>query len=150
MNSSAQTNTEVCFREIDISYGRKRKQPSVKCAKDVANFLRSIAPNNSQEHFIAIYLDAAHSPIGYSVVSTGLLASCPVHPREVYQRAILLGSYSVIIAHNHPSDSTTPSAEDRQVTKQLNEAAKVLGLRLLDHVIFTDDSHYSFQEAGEI
>lgn len=150
MNSSAQTNTEVCFREIDISYGRKRKQPSINRASDVAKFLRSVVPNNSQEHFIALYLDAAHQPIGYSIVSTGLLSSCPVHPREVYQRAILLGAYSVIVAHNHPSDNTTPSAEDRQVTKQLSEAAKVLGLRLLDHVVFTDEGHYSFQEAGEM
>lgn len=150
MNSSAQASTEVCFREIDISYGRKRKQPSVKCASDVAKFLRSIVRNNSQEHFIALYLDAAHQPIGYSVVSTGLLSSCPVHPREVYQRAILLGAYSVVVAHNHPSDNTTPSQEDRQITKQLSEAAKVLGLRLLDHIVFTDEGHYSFQEAGEM
>lgn len=150
MNSSADNSTQVCFREIDISYGRKRKQPSVRCPSDVAKFLRSIAPNNSQEHFIAIYLDAAHSPIGYSVVSTGLLTSCPVHPREVYQRAILLGAYSVIIAHNHPSDDPTPSADDRHITKQLSDAGKVLGVRVLDHVVFCDTGYYSFQKAGEI
>ena len=150
MTSSANTNTEVSFREIQISYGRKRKQPGVKCARDVAKFLRSIAPNNSQEHFIAVYLDGGHQPIGYSVVSTGLLTSCPVHPREVYQRAILLGSYSVIVAHNHPSDGVEPSAEDVTVTKQLQEAGKVLGIKLLDHVIFTDDNHYSFQEHGKM
>jgi len=146
--SSQDTNTEVCFREIDISYGRKRKQPRFKGAGDVAKFLRTIAPNNSQEHFIAVYLSASHDPIGYSVVSSGLLTSCPVHPREVYQRALLLGSYSVIVAHNHPSDSIEPSGEDRKVTEQLRDAGKVVGIKLLDHVIFTDDSYYSFNEMG--
>lgn len=142
--------TEHAFREIQISYGRKRKQPKVSCASDVASFLRSIAPNNSQEHFIAVYLSGAHEPIGYSVISTGLLTSCPVHPREVYSRALVLGTYSIIIAHNHPSDTTTPSPEDRKITQQLKEAGALLGIKVLDHIIFTDTEHYSFQEMGEL
>lgn len=146
--SSAQANTQVNFREIEISYGRKRRQPTVRRASDVAKFLRSIVPNNSQEHFIAVYLGAAHDPIGYAVVSSGLLSSCPVHPREVYQRAVLLGAYSVIVAHNHPSDNHEPSQADKDVTKELAEAGKVLGIKILDHIIFTDFSHYSFQEHG--
>jgi DNA repair protein RadC len=146
--SSAQASTQVNFREIEISYGRKRRQPTVRRASDVAKFLRSIVPNNSQEHFIAVYLGAAHDPIGYAVVSSGLLSSCPVHPREVYQRAVLLGAYSVIVAHNHPSDSHEPSQADKDVTKELAAAGKVLGIKILDHIIFTDFSHYSFQEHG--
>ena len=144
------TRTETAFREVQISYGRKRKQPQVRSAGGVVPFLRSIAPNNSQEHFIAVYLSAAHEPIGYSVISSGLLASCPVHPRELYQKALVLGAYSVIVAHNHPSDSTEASAEDRKVTQQLKDAGALLGIKLLDHIIFTDDSYFSFQENGEI
>lgn len=151
MKSSADNTTQVCFREIDISYGRKRKQPGIRSASCVARFLRSIAPNNSQEHFIAIYLDASHAPVGYSVVSTGIANACPVHPREVYQRAIMLGAHCVIVAHNHPSDDPTPSDEDRKITKQLKDAGALLQVRLLDHVIFTDlGGYFSFQEAGEI
>jgi DNA repair protein RadC len=144
------TRTERAFREVQISYGRKRKQPQVKSAGGIVPFLRAIAPNNSQEHFIAVYLSAAHEPIGYSVISSGLLTSCPVHPRELYQKAIVLGAYSVIVAHNHPSDSTEPSAEDRKVTQQLKDAGNMLGIKLLDHIIFTDNEYFSFQEYGEI
>lgn len=140
------------IREVNVSYGRKTEVGgSLNRASKVADFIRSILPNNSQEHLCALYLDSAHRPVAYSVVSTGLLTSCPVHPREVYQRAILVGAYSVIIAHNHPSDDCTPSNDDRQVTRQMSEAAKTLGLRLLDHVIVSDlGGYYSFQESGEI
>jgi DNA repair protein RadC len=146
--SFAQPSTEVSFREIEISYGRKRIQPTVTSARGVAKFLRSIVPNNSQEHFIAVYLGGGQDPIGYSVICSGLLTSCPIHPRELYQKAVLLGAHSVIVAHNHPSDGTEPSEADKQVTKQLSEAGKVIGIKLLDHIIFTDFSHYSFQENG--
>jgi len=68
----------------------------------------------------------------------------------LYQKALVLGAYSVIVAHNHPSDSTQASAEDRKVTQQLKDAGALLGIKLLDHIIFTDDSYFSFQENGEI
>jgi DNA repair protein RadC len=81
-------------------------------------------------------------------VSIGLLASCPVHPREVFIGAILDRAYSVIVAHNHPSGDPKPSEEDRRVTESLREAASTLGIKLLDHVIIARRGHYSFQESG--
>ena len=142
---------EIQIREVQIQYGRKRKgaYDSVKGPSSAVDFLRKVAPNNSQEHVIALYLDAAHQPIGYSIVSTGLASSCPIHPREIFQRAIGLGAHSLILSHNHPSGQVQPSAEDRQVTKQIKEAGNVLGIKLLDHIVFSDSSFYSFQESGE-
>ena len=148
--SSENSSTESSFREINISYGRKRKQPNMRSASSVARFLRGIAPNNSQEHFMAIYMNGSNEPIGYSVISTGTANSCPVHPREVYQRAILLGATSLIVAHNHPTDNLEPSKEDKDITQKLKEAGTLLGLRLLDHVIFTDTGHFSFCDEGLI
>lgn len=144
--------TEIQIREVQIQYGRKRKgsYDSVKGPSSAVNFLRKVAPNNSQEHVIALYLDPAHQPIGYSIVSTGLASSCPIHPREIFQRAIGLGAHSLILSHNHPSGRVDPSEEDRQVTKQIKEAGKVLGIRLLDHIVFSDSGFYSFQESGEL
>lgn len=141
---------ETVFREVNIKYSRKRKAPSMKSPSDVARWLRAIMPNNSQEHLVALYLDGAHQPIGFSVVSTGLQTSCPVHPREVYQRAIALGAYSLIMAHNHPSGDPSPSKEDDQVTKQLADAGKVLGIKMLDHIIISDEAHYSYQSQGKM
>lgn len=143
--SYAQDSTETVFREVNISYSRKRKTPNMGSPEGVVRWLRSVAPNNSQEHVIALYLDAAHQPIGFSVVSTGIQNSCPVHPREIFQRAIALGAHSLILAHNHPSGDCSPSKDDDQITKQIGEAGKVLGIKLLDHIIISDDSHYSFQ-----
>lgn len=142
----------IQIREVNVNYGKKRKLPEIiNSGGSAYRFLKSILPNNSQEHLIALYLNGAHQPIAYSIVCTGLATSCPIHPREVYQRAILVGAYSVILAHNHPSDQVEPSREDREVTRQMSEAAKVLGLRLLDHVIISEtNGYYSFSEKGDI
>lgn len=134
------------LREVNISYKKKVKYSSITGAENASEFIRKILPNNSQEHFVALFLDAAHQPIAYSVICTGLVSSCPIHPRELFQRALLVGACSVIIAHNHPSGNSTPSPEDHQVTKQLVEAGKTIGVKILDHVIVTDDDYLSFCE----
>lgn len=138
------------IREVNVQYGRASEYAPFTTANGVVNFLRSIAPNNSQEHVIALYLDGKHSPIGYSVVHTGLANACPVHPREVFQRAVLLGACAVILAHNHPSGSAERSREDDKTTKEIAAAGRVLGIRLLDHVIFTDSEHYSYEATGKL
>lgn len=140
------------IREVNVQYGKKRvvKYSTITSAASATIFLRKVAPNNSQEHVIALYLDGAHTPIGYSVVSTGLASSCPIHPREVFQRAVLLGACALILAHNHPSDNCDPSEEDKKVTKQIQEAGKTLGIKVLDHIVFSDSSFYSFQENGRM
>lgn len=73
-----------------------------------------------------------------------------VHPREVFYEAIRDNATSVIIAHNHPSGHTDPSLEDREVTRRLSEAGGILGIRILDHVIFSPKGYYSFLEHGEL
>jgi DNA repair protein RadC len=138
------------IREVNVQYGRASEYAPFTTPNGVVNFLRSIAPNNSQEHVIALYLDGKHSPIGYSVVYTGLANSCPIHPREVFQRSVLLGACAVILAHNHPSGNAHRSSEDDKVTSQIAAAGRVLGIRLLDHVIFTDSDYYSYEGTGKL
>jgi DNA repair protein RadC len=75
-------------------------------------------------------------------VSTLALAS----PREVFQRAVLTGSISIIVAHNHPSGDTVPSSEDRAVTRRLQDAGKILAIPVLDHIIVTGKSFLSLKE----
>lgn len=142
--------TTIQIREVNISYGKKKtvKQDGFRSPENVSRFLRKIAPNNSQEHFIAVFLDGNHSPIGYSIVCTGTANMCPIHPREIFQRAIVLGSVAVIIAHNHPSGHCEPSSEDREVTRKLKECGRILDVKILDHVIFSDSDFYSFNDQG--
>jgi len=117
---------------------------------DVATFVRSILTDNSREHFVALYLNASHQVAAYSIVSIGTANSAPVAPREIFQRAILTGAISIVVAHNHPSGTVTPSDEDHKVTKRLFESGLLLGIKLLDHVIVTDSHHYSFSDNGAL
>ena len=117
---------------------------------DVANFVRSTLTDNSREHFVALYLNAQHQVAAYSIVSIGTANQAPVSPREVFQRAILTGAISIVVAHNHPSGSRLPSEDDHKVTRRLFESGMLLGIKLLDHVIVTDNEHYSFNDEGAL
>lgn len=98
--------------------------------------LAPLARAQQQEIFWVILLNTKNRPIGQPVETTrGLLDSSPVHPREVFSKAIRYSAASVILAHNHPSGDPTPSKEDIDITRRLTEAAKILGLRVVDHII---------------
>jgi DNA repair protein RadC len=71
-----------------------------------------------------------------------------VHPREIFQRALLVGTVSLLVSHNHPSDSLVPSTDDLQMTSKLNECAKLLGLKLLDHVIVVSEDFHSLRDSN--
>lgn len=73
-----------------------------------------------------------------------------VHPREVFAGALLDRAAAVIVAHNHPSGSVSPSGEDRAVTRSLVSAGEILGIRVLDHVVFAPGTYHSFLESGEM
>jgi DNA repair protein RadC len=83
------------------------------------------------------------------LVSLGTLNSSLVHPRETFRRAVMQGSASIIVAHNHPSGEVDPSDEDTKLTKLLHESGNILGITLFDHVIFANDKFYSFRECKE-
>ena len=100
----------------------------------------------SEEHFIAFHLDAKHQVIGYHEVSKGTLSASLVHPREVFKAALLSNAYAIIVAHNHPSGSVTPSREDIETTKQLIEAGKIMGVSVVDHCIVSSESMNSLRE----
>ncbi|SKB29022.1 RadC family protein [Malaciobacter marinus] len=104
--------------------------------------------NKQQEHFFTLYLDGANHLIETKVITIGTLNQSLVHPREVFSYAIEKRCASIIVAHNHPSGILKQSSEDINVTKRLKESGKILGIELLDHVIFTKDGFYSFQEEG--
>lgn len=84
-------------------------------------------------------LNTKNKVIGYHLVSIGTLNSSLVHPREVFRPAIIAGANSIILAHNHPSGDTTPSNEDMKLTLRLDEAGKMVGVVVLDHVIIGTD-----------
>ena len=99
--------------------------------------------NLTQEHFWLIALNGARKVSGVFEVTVGTLMSSLVHPREVFNRAILAGAASIIIAHNHPSGALDISQQDRDVTKRIMEAGNLLGIVLDDHIIVGDGGFVS-------
>ena len=123
----------------------------------VANHFRTVIAGEEIERFWTLCLDRKNRLIRRVEVTKGTATSSLAHPREVFRDAIRLSSAAVIVAHNHPSGDPAPSRADIQVTRQLREAAKVIGIDLLDHVVLgnkTKDPQglgfYSFNEAGLI
>ena len=128
--------------------------PYVRDPDSVIQQLRPLANNLRQEVFWALLLDTRNRLIGRpQEISRGLLDSSPVHPREVFAPAISHAAAAVILAHNHPSGDPTPSTEDLRVTRQLVEASRILGIRVIDHVILGRETaqrpgHLSLREKG--
>lgn len=114
----------------------RRDDAAIREPESAYRILAPLARSQQQEIFWVLLLDTKNKLIGQPVETTrGLLDSSPVHPREVFSRAIRYSAKSVILAHNHPSGDPTPSKEDIDITRRLVEAAKILGIRVVDHVI---------------
>ena len=118
-------------------------------AEDVLPLLTDIA-SKQQEYFVCISLNGANEVIEKRVVTIGLLNHSQVHPREVFADVIADRAAAVIFAHNHPSGELNPSDADLKIHEQLIQAAKILGIRVLDQVIVTRKGYCSFQELGLI
>ena len=108
--------------------------------------------DQEKEHFYVMHLDVKSRINLVELVSLGTLNASLVHPRETFRRAVIAGSASIIVAHNHPSGEVEPSDEDTKTTTLLHEAGNILGITLFDHIIFTNDKFLSFREnmEGEI
>jgi len=120
---------------------------SIHSFKDAVDQLVLSVTNWKQEQFICIYLNGANNVISTKIIFKGTLNSSIVHPREVFAPAYELRAASIIIAHNHPSGNLHPSESDIAVTKRLLEVSKILGIDVLDHIIFRADSKcYSFKK----
>ena len=116
------------------------KSTYVSSAEVAANIIETIfdASNQTEEHMWLIALNGARKVAGAFEVTHGLLTSSPVHPREIFTRAMLAGAASIIIAHNHPSGSLEISPQDREVTRRIKEAGEIIGIPLDDHIIIAD------------
>lgn len=135
-----------------FEFARRRIRPEglkISFPADILPLIRHFA-DRKQEHFICISINGANEVITSRVVSVGLVNKTQVHPREVFADPIGDRASGVIVAHNHPAGGLTPSKEDVEITGQLKSAGEILGIRLLDHIIFNHKGYYSFLEQGEI
>ncbi len=135
-----------------IEFARRRIKPEGAKIETPADLLPHIHhyADRKQEHFLCASLNGANELLNIRVVSIGLIDRTPVHPREVFADALSDRAAAVIVAHNHPSGGLEPSPADVEVTSQLKAAGLVVGIALLDHIIFNRSSYYSFLEAGRL
>jgi DNA repair protein RadC len=110
--------------------------------REAVRLAKKLIRDRYKEHFIAIYLNSRNEVIKTELVSMGTLNANLVHPREVFRPALICRACGVIVLHNHPSNVPDPSESDVEVTKRLTEAGKLLGIDLLDHVVFTSRKNF--------
>lgn len=140
----------VFSREAIVQYRGRRipVEAPIREPHQAVDLARRVVHDEAREHFLALYLDGRHRPIAHSVVSIGTATASLVHPREVFQTAVLTGATALLVLHNHPSGDPNPSTEDHDVTRRLYGAGKILGIPLLDSIVWTHHAraHISMRE----
>ena len=133
-----------------LELGRRRlpaKRRQIRTPSDVYPLIRHYA-SRMQEHLLAISLNGAQEVLSINVCSIGLVNRTIVHPREVFSEALAQRASAIIVAHNHPSGVLEPSMEDREVTRRLKKAGDILGIPIIDHLIFSEDGFISMLEGN--
>jgi DNA repair protein RadC len=148
---------KYCTRTITWRFAESReelpelfgkKEVVIRRPEDIASNYMGLFRDQVKERFIVFWLSASNKVMGFEIVTEGILNSSLVHPREVFRGAIVATCAAVIVAHNHPSGSTEPSPEDLNITRQIFESGRVIGIPVHDHIIFAGDSYTSFLERG--
>lgn len=153
-------NPQTLSKDLDIPLGKalqisacaelgrrffqnnERGLATVRTPHDVFEHLKDMR-SLSKEHLRGLYLNNQHKVIHDEVISIGTIDTNIVHPREVFKPALEYSAVALILAHNHPSGSLEPSDADIEITKQLVQSGRIMGIQLLDHVIVTKDAFIS-------
>ncbi|MDI6736759.1 MAG: DNA repair protein RadC [bacterium] len=134
------------FREDEL----KEEKVKIKSANDVVNILMPRMRDLKKEVFKVVLLDSQNSIIDIIEIAEGTVNQAVPIIREIFQKALQYFTSSIICVHNHPSGSLIPSTEDKDFTKDLVQAGRVLQIKVLDHIIIGDNSYYSFGDGGLI
>ena len=140
--------------EVELSYKPKFKSlHQVTCSEDAYKYLLptyKVGTICYKEYFKVLFLNQSNQVLGYILISEGGITDTTVDVRVILQGALLTNSVAIILAHNHPSGNLKPSRQDMEITKQVKEAARLMRITVLDHLILTDTGYYSFADEGEL
>lgn len=129
---------------------RKADNKTIKCSEDIYNVMHRYLQSLDHEECWVIFLNQSSRIIRKQRVSVGGLASTQVDIRLILREALKVCATSLILVHNHPSGNVRPSADDDRLTMSLQQASKILHIRMLDHVIYADEQHYSYADEGRL
>jgi DNA repair protein RadC len=137
-----------------MELGRRRQATTnlekaiVTTSIDVANYLQVLLKDYKHEVFAVLFLNRANKINHFQIISEGGITGTIADPRVILKKALEEDAVSIILCHNHPSGSLKPSKADEELTHKIKEAAKYFDIKVLDHLIVSDDGYYSFSDEG--
>lgn len=152
LTTPTQREKHQAFLELyRLSSNLERKNPVIGNQLQAADFFRSVMDTAHDKESIAVaFLNTKNRVIDHEIISTGTISSALAHPREVFRNAVINKASNIILCHNHPSGDLTPSKEDKEMTKQMQQTGDILGIHVLDHIIINglDRSNiFSFRQS---
>jgi DNA repair protein RadC len=139
-----------------LELGKRRQaaltldKPIIKTTKQVAEYLKVILKDYSHEVLAVLFLNNANKINHFEIISKGGITATLVDPRIILKKALEEDAVKIVLCHNHPSGSLTPSQADNDITKKITEAAKLLDIVVMDHIIVSEEGYYSYAEEGLI
>ena len=139
-----------------LELGRRRdeslflEKPVIRSSTDLAGLLRSLLKDHLYEVFAVVFLNQANKVNHFEIISRGGITGTVADPRIILKKALAHNATSLVLCHNHPSGNLQPSRADEQLTQKIREAALLFDIRLLDHIIVSEEGYYSFADEGNL
>jgi DNA repair protein RadC len=140
--------------EVELIYKTKVKasqRPQIRSSKDAYEILKQSWDENKidpLEQFKILLLNRRNKVLGIYEVSTGGITGTVVDPRLIFAAALKANAISIVLAHNHPSDGVKPSSQDEELTEKIKHGTRFLDIQVLDHIILSSESYFSFADEG--
>ncbi|MBK7375211.1 MAG: DNA repair protein RadC [Chitinophagaceae bacterium] len=137
-----------------LELGRRRQatasleKPVVRSSKEIAGYLKALIKDYHYEVFAVIFLNRANKINHFEVISRGGITGTVADPRVILKKALEEDATSIVLCHNHPSGNLQPSLADEELTKKIKEAASYMDIKVIDHIIVSEDGYYSFADEG--
>ena len=151
LNATTITDLKL-LQQLSVRLARSEacRRPVVSSWSCLIAYVRSALAHAPREQFRALYLDRKNVLLRDEFLAEGTVDHAPVYPREVIRRALEVSASALILVHNHPSGDPTPSRADIEMTRQINDAARVFGLQVHDHLVIGRQGTASFKQLGLI
>ena len=137
-----------------LELGRRRQatasldKPVIKSSKDIAQYLQALLKDYAYEVFAVVFLNQANKINHFEIISRGGITGTVADPRIILKKALEEDATSIVLCHNHPSGNLQPSRADEELTKKIKEAATYFDIKVIDHIIVSEDGFYSFADEG--
>lgn len=137
-----------------LELGRRRQatasieKPVIKSSREIAEYLKALIKDYSYEVFAVVFLNRANKIKHFEIISRGGITGTVADPRIILKKALEEDATSIVLCHNHPSGNLKPSISDEELTKKIKEAAAYMDIKVIDHIIVSEEGYYSFADDG--